>query len=306
MIRVLPSIVSLIGQCGWSLVVQRMQGTDQSMHAAWLDGAIMCAFPKGRSSHHTWPAAFGSPTLATAAYVLRPHELAGDMREDIRYGQRIFRLPLSAWWLKLRRAVRGRQSKPSTKLSLATNLTTKSEHISRELLGAEICTPYLHICILFFTNLNIVCNIKPLFSSARRSITWQKCSLSSPCDSSHTLTRLCNANDFLQYHFMSTSVLHSSTRPAWKKERIPKLLFFMLIWWQLARLFSFSPQSLFLNRFCVRKILWTNGNFAANILSRERIPMYADEFPCRHLLHYQKPIPLHSPRSRKWFSSSQY
>lgn len=50
---------------------------------------FVCGFVKG---------AIVSPVTTPGQLLLVPHtsELAGDMREDIRYGQPIFRLPLSA------------------------------------------------------------------------------------------------------------------------------------------------------------------------------------------------------------------
>lgn len=65
-----------------------MQGTDQSMHHEWLEGAIMCVFQRG--DRLTTP---GKLLLVPRPW-LQLHA-SGDMCEDIRYGQRIFRLPLS-------------------------------------------------------------------------------------------------------------------------------------------------------------------------------------------------------------------
>lgn len=144
------------------------------------------------------------PSLLQLHTSLRPHELAGNMHEDIWYCQRILRLPLPAWWLNLRLAVRRRQSGPSTKLSLAANLNTKSGQYQ------------MYIC----TYQENYWELRSL-SAARRSVTWHTCSWSPPCDSPHTLTRLCNANDFLQYHFMSTSCLHSSTRHRFEERGNP-------------------------------------------------------------------------------------
>lgn len=150
---------------GWTLRMKTsgaMDARHRPVHASWVVRGGNNVLQRG---HRLTTA--GKLLLVPRPWLqlhasLRPHELAGDMCEDICYGQRIFRLPLSEWWLKLRRAVSRRQSKPSTKLSLAANLPL-SRDVYQEIYW-ELRSVLAHI--LFFTNINIVCN--------RWSVTWQK------------------------------------------------------------------------------------------------------------------------------------
>lgn len=173
-----------------------------------------------------WSPALGRPLLQLHTS-LRPDELAGNMHEDIWYCQRILRLPLSARWLNLRRAVRRRQSEPSTKL---TNLNTKSGQYHM----------YMYICTYQenYWELRSLSDWAPLFLAVRHvTHMFLIFSMWQPAYIDEVMQRQWLPAIPLHVHKLSAQ---QHKTPLWRK-RVPKLLFFMLIWRQLARLFSFYP-----------------------------------------------------------------